>query len=118
MKDIVNLVRIQCQATKHILNDYISCYKDRLLGLKLLPLMYIFKLQDILFAIKYLKSPTSQFDINNYITFNSSITRSGTSNKLVISQHLNNTARHSYFRRLPSLWNSMLIIDINISYTT
>ena len=80
--------------------------------------MYIFELQDILFAIKSLKSPTNQFNINNYITFNSSTTRSGASNKLVIPQHLNNTARHSYFHRLPSLWNAMPIIDINTSYTT
>ena len=118
MKDIINLERIQCRATKHILNDYISCYKDRLLSLKLLPLMYIFELQDILFAIKSLKSPTNQFNINNYITFNSSTTRSGASNKLVIPQHLNKTARLSYFHRLPSLWNAMPIIDINTSYTT
>ena len=74
--------------------------------------MYIFELQDILFAIKSLKSPTNQFNINNYITFNSSTTRSGDSNKLVMPQHLNYTARHSYFHRLPSLWNAMPIIDI------
>ena len=122
MKDIINLERIQCRATKHIVNDYISCYKDRLLSLKLLPLMYIFELQDILFAIKSLKSPTNQFNINNYITFNSSTTSSCwwqlASNKLVIPQHLDNTTRHSYFHCLPSLWNAMPLIDINTSYTT
>ena len=41
MKDIVNLERIQCRATKHILNEYTSCYKDRLLNLKLLSLMQL-----------------------------------------------------------------------------
>jgi len=71
MKDIINLERIQRQATKHILYDYTSCYKDRLLSLKLLPLMYILELQDILFAIKSL---TNQFNIKNFITFNSSTT--------------------------------------------
>jgi len=65
MKDIVNLERIQRRATKHILNDYTSCYKDRLLNLKLLSLIYIFELQNILFAIKSLRSPTNQFNINN-----------------------------------------------------
>ena len=66
------------------------------------------------------KSPTNQFNINNYISFNSLITRSGASNKLLIPQHLNNTARHSYFHRLPyaSLWNAMPIMGINLSYTT
>ena len=76
MKDIFNLEKIQCRATKHILNDYTSCCKDCLLNLKLLPLMNIFELQDILFAIKSLKSPNNQFNINNYISFNSSTTRS------------------------------------------
>ena len=118
IKDIVNLERIQRRATKHILNDYTSCYKDRLINLKLLPLIYIFELQDILFAIKSLKSPTYQFNINNFISFNSSTTRAGASNKLLIPQHLNNTARHSYFHRLPSLWNAMPIMDINTSYST
>jgi len=118
MKDIVNLERIQRRATKHILNDYTSCYKDRLLNLKLLPLMCIFELQDILFAIKSLKSTISQLNINNYISFNTSSTRSGASNKLLIPQHLNNTTRNSYFHRLPSLWNAMPIMDINLSYIT
>ena len=51
MKDILNLERIQRRATKYILNDYTSCYKDHLINLRLLPLMYIFKLQDILFQL-------------------------------------------------------------------
>ena len=84
MKDILNLERIQRRATKYILNDYTSGYKDRLINLRLLPLMYIFELQDILFAIKSIKSPTNQYKINNYITFNSTNTRSGSSNKLLL----------------------------------
>ena len=38
-------------------------YKIRLLELNLLPLMYIFEIQDFLFAVKSLKSPTRNFDI-------------------------------------------------------
>ena len=109
---ILNLERIQHRATKYILNDYTSCYKHRLINLRLLPLMYMFELQDILFAIK---SPTNQFNINNYITFNSTNTRSGSSNKLLLPQHLNNISRHSYFHRLPSLWNAIPILDLNMS---
>ena len=114
MKDILNLERIQCRATKYILNDYTSCYKDRLINLRLLPLMYIFE-QDILFAIKSIKSPTNRFNINNYITFNSTNTRSGSNNKLLLPQHLNNISRHSYFHHLPSLWNAIPILDLNMS---
>ena len=98
----------------------LSCFKDRLLDLKLLPLMYISKQQDILFAIQSLKFPTNHnhFNINNVISFNSSTTRSGASYKLLIPQHLNNTAQHSYFHHLPSLWNAMPIMDMNLSYVT
>ena len=31
MKDILNIERVQCRATKHILNDYTSSYKTRLM---------------------------------------------------------------------------------------
>ena len=61
MKDILTIERVQRRATKYILNDFIftSCYKTRLLKLNLLPLMYMFELQDLLFTIKSIKSPTS-----------------------------------------------------------
>ena len=58
IKDITMIERIQRRATKYILNDYNSSYKSRLQQLNLLPLMYNFELQDLLFLIKSLKSPT------------------------------------------------------------
>ena len=118
MKDILNIERVQRRATKYILNDYTSCYKTRLIKLKLLPLMYLFELQDILFAIKSIKTPTIQFNITNYISFNSASTRSGVNNKLIPPHHLNNTSRHSYFHRLLSLWNAMPVFDLNMSFIT
>ena len=39
IKDIITLERIQRHPTKFILNDYCSDYKNRLIKLKLLPLM-------------------------------------------------------------------------------
>ena len=78
--------------------------------------MYLFELQDILFAIKSLKSPTSQFSITRYIAFNSANTRSGSSHKLTYLHHLNNLSRHSYFHRLPSLWNAIPIIDLSLPF--
>ena len=65
MKDILTIERVQRRATKYILNDYTSSYKTHLLKLNLLPLMYMFELQDPLFAIKSIKSPTNQFNIIN-----------------------------------------------------
>ena len=118
MKYILNIERVQCCATncKHILNDYTSSYKTHLMQLKLLPVMYLFELHDILFAIKSLKTPTTQFNINNYINFNLTNTRSGASNKLIPTHHLNNLAYHSYFHSLPSLWNTMPVFDLNMSF--
>ena len=77
IKDITALERIQRRATKYILNDYNSSYKSRLQQLHMLPLMYIYELNDIKFLVKSLKSPTDNFDIKNYITFASNSTRSG-----------------------------------------
>jgi len=64
LKDIQNIERIQRCATKFILTDYDSNYKTRLLTLKLLPLMYLFELQNIIFTVKSLKSPTKGFNIS------------------------------------------------------
>ena len=82
MKDILSIERVQRRATKYILNNYTSCYKTRLIKLRLLPLMYLFEIQGTLFAIKSIKTPSSHFDITNYIVFSSANTRSGASNKL------------------------------------
>ena len=57
IKDTVILEKIQKQATKFILSDYVSDYKTPLLKLDLLPLMYILDFYDILFFIKALKQP-------------------------------------------------------------
>ena len=78
IKDILNLERIQCRASKYILGDYTSDYKTRLrlIKLNLQPLMYIYELLDILFFIKSYNSPINSFNIFQYVTFNNSFTRS------------------------------------------
>ena len=55
LSDIELLERVQRRATKYILNDYTSNYKERLLRLKLLPMMYIYDLADIMFFYKISK---------------------------------------------------------------
>ena len=67
LKDIFILERIQCRATKYILNDYQLPYKERLEWLHLLPLMYTYELNDLILFIKSLKAPTDHFDIRNHI---------------------------------------------------
>ena len=75
LKDIISLEKVQKRATKFILNDYTSNYKHRLISLHLLPLMYFYELQDILFFIKNLQQPSDSFKILNYISFSHSTTR-------------------------------------------
>ena len=74
-----HLMKEICHATKYLLNDYTCSYKTHLIKLRILPLMCLFELQDLLFAIKSV----------DYINFSSANTRSGASNKLV---SLNNTS--------------------------
>ena len=59
IQDIILLEKVQRRATKFILNDYTSDYKSHLIKLQLLPLMYVYKLSDILFFIKPVRSSNS-----------------------------------------------------------
>ena len=76
LKDIELIEKVQRRATKFILFDYTSDYRTRLTQLGMLPLMYIYKISDILFFIKSLKTPTDKFNILNYVNFNTGSTRS------------------------------------------
>ena len=88
---------------------YVFCY------ILYIIFMYILEIQDVLFAIKSLKSPTRNFDINRYITFTQGHTRSSTHNKLKHRLHITNLNRNSYFHRLPRLWNALPVINTNLS---
>ena len=94
IKDITSLERIQRRATKYILNDYTSTYKSRLEQLNLLPLMYIYEINDLMFLIKSLKSPSDNFEIRDHITFTSNSTRSGTHHKLTHPRTTSAVQRH------------------------
>ena len=119
IRTIITLVeQIQRRATKFILNDYNSSYFDRLKKLNLLPLMYIFELNEVLFAIKSLKYPSSSFNITDYITFNDRSTRSSSIGKLNHVRNSNNVNRHFFFKRIPRLWNALPPIDLSLSIST
>ena len=63
LKNIFILERVQRRATKFVLNDYESSYKTCLKQLHLLPLMYVFTLNYLMFFVKPLKAPTAHFNI-------------------------------------------------------
>ena len=56
LKDTKILQQVQRRATKYILNNYIISYNCRLIQLNLLPLMYQYELNDLLFFIKSYKA--------------------------------------------------------------
>ena len=76
IKDIQLLERVQRRATKYILNDFTSDYKDRLISFELLPLMMFYELLDTMFFVKSLKTPNDCFDISYYLQFTTCNTRS------------------------------------------
>ena len=81
IKDIKALEQVQRRATKFILNDYTMDYKERLVQLDMLPLMYIIlELNDIFFCVKPLKDDRSEFF--NLIDYTTCSTRSGSAKKM------------------------------------
>ena len=117
IKDIKCLERVQRRATKFVLQDYPSDYKTRLLSLKLLPLMYWFELQDILFLIRFFKDPSDN-NILNYVSFVNLHTRSIARKKLRINFNKTSLSQHFYFNRVARLWNSLPPLDLSLSFNT
>ena len=109
---------MQKRATKYILNDYSSCYKQRLLRLELLPLMplmYIYDLADIMFFVKSVKFPSDKFNIFDFVEFILDLQDQQDTNSDSI---YTNSTMNSYFFRTPRLWNSLPIIDQTQSFQT
>ena len=90
-------------------------YRDRLIRLELLPLMMEYEIADIMFLIKSLKSPSSHFNIADFISFNISNTQSSSYLKLRHSVSKTNIQGHFYFHRIPRLWNSLPLLDTSLS---
>ena len=107
------LEKIQRRASKFLLNDYSSDYKTRLklMSLNLLPLSMVMELNDIIFFLKSLRTPSSTFNILDYVSFCNSSTRSSSSHKLRHSCSSTTLSSHFYFSRLPRLWNRLHFID-------
>ena len=113
IKDITSLENIQRRSSKYILNSYTMDYKQRLITLDLLPLMYHYELQDLLYLVKQLKQPQADLQIYNYVTFASSKTRFSQQHKLSVSFSRTSSVKHFYFHRIVTLWNSLPHIDLD-----
>ena len=95
----------------YILGDFGSDYKTRLFKLCLLPLMMHFEILDILFFVSGYQNPTNTFDIKNYVEFLTCNTHASRTFKIRHLQSSNSSKHHSYFSRLPRLWNSSAPIN-------
>jgi len=85
----------------------------------MLPIMFIFELNDLLFFIKSIKNPSSHFDITKWVHFNNSgCTRSSSHSKLVHNHTKFTSSRHFYFNRLPHLWNALPSLNLDLSIPT
>ena len=80
--DVKAIELVQRRATKFIVNDTSMDYRNRLIHLKLLPLMMELEIADIMFLIKSMRSPTDHFNIYNFVEFSSRPTRSCSNFKL------------------------------------
>ena len=106
------------RATKFILCDYKSEYKQILVYIQLLPLMMILELTDMSF-VKQVKFPSSHFNILEYnISCNQYSTSSSSHYQTIHSPFSNNLIRNYYFNRLPWPWNALLQTDLSESVHT
>ena len=118
VKHCMMLENVQRRCTKIITNDYTSDYKTRLQQIDLLPLMYWYDLQDILYLIKCFQNPPDNINIFDHIAFTTSSTRSSSNNKLVIRYARTTSARHFFFHRVVRLWNAMPHINLNLPFNS
>ena len=70
----------------------------------LLPLMYLYKLNDIMFLIKSLKTAFSSFNLYNFIASAPSTTTSSATNNLIHHRTTSTLTKHFYFTRISHLW--------------
>ena len=69
VRDVSKLENVQRLATKFILNDYSSTYRERLINTSLLPLSMVLEINNILFFVRSLLFPTPSFNIRNLVQF-------------------------------------------------
>ena len=87
----------------------------RLTSLQLLPLVMALKLNDILFLVNSLKNPSDHFNTYRYISMSTTTSRSSRHLKIKHGHSYSAKYRHSFFPRIPRLWNSLPSRDLIIS---
>ena len=79
----MNLERVQRRASRYVLSDYTSTYRDRLIELGLLPLVMYLEYLDIFFLLRCLiDAGSDNFNINSFVSFAIQSTRAASHYKL------------------------------------
>jgi len=79
--------------------------------------MYVLEVSDLMFFINCIKNPTLCFNIHSYVSFSDSRTRF-TDLKLKHNTTFTNKQLHFYFNRICRLWNTIPIINMDLSTLT
>ena len=113
LMDIKHLELVQRRATRFIMNDTSSDYRNRLIHLNLLPLMMEFEIADIMFLISFHPTTSTISLCSRTIKPEQPPTEKNNFKKHSICRYTSD--RNFYFNRIPRLWNS---IDISLSIFT
>ena len=108
--ELKHLEGVQRRATKYILNDYTSSYKDRLYKLGLIPLSFYREFRDLCFLFKCIRSYYN-INLDDHISFvcaDGVRTRHGHElYRLKIPRMKTEKGTEFYFCRVVPLWNSL-----------
>lgn len=118
IRDIKKVENVQRRASRYLVGGHLSGYKERLVKLELLPIMYWLELQDIMFLVKNLKSPSDNFNILDYLQFIDGPSRSASRNLLRHKYSRTSEARHFYMTRITRLWNKLPGLDLSLAIST
>ena len=109
VKDIIKLERVQRQASKFILNDYVSPYYERCTALSILPLYFRREIIDLCFLYSYLHGKLSCENSSNFeLACPHNALRSdqqGSRFKLPLCKTVQ--FQCTYFYRTARLWNTL-----------
>ena len=117
LKDVICL-QVQRRATKFVVNDYSINYKSRLTSLYLLPLMYRFEMQDIMFfyQVRQASLKQSPYRLPNFLHLLLHYTASNSKKIKQTFYWSSNRPQHFYYNRIVHPWNGLQQIDMFQSY--
>jgi hypothetical protein len=109
---------VQKKATKYILNDFNTTYKERLIQCNILPLSYRYEYLDLVLIYNSMNN-LNCINLSSIVMFaNNSTTRSGDKEAMLVVKRVNlDTYNRFYSNRIVRIWN-LLPEDIRLCELT